>query len=239
MRCNLPTASFEATNKEAHERGEPPLREPAQRGCRSRTAARPEGDREAESRDVGRTARRTWRSPNQNRLPRGSIARLRVNPDRRAAKTLEEVIQFIGESKEKRETLKYGTDGVVVKVDSVADQKRLGFVANNPRWGDRLQVPRRARPRRRSGHPHLRRRMGTLTPVRRPRPCSSAGTTSSAPRSTTSTRCAGSTYAKGSRHHPARGRRDPEVVRVEAARRGGEEYPEFDMPASARSAAGT
>jgi len=35
---------------------------------------------------------------------------------------------------EKRHELPYDTDGVVVKINSLAQQKSLGFTAKNPRW---------------------------------------------------------------------------------------------------------
>jgi DNA ligase (NAD+) len=50
------------------------------------------------------------------------------------AKDIDEVLAFIAEWGTKRHELEYGTDGIVVKVDRVADQETLGFVSRNPRW---------------------------------------------------------------------------------------------------------
>ena len=47
---------------------------------------------------------------------------------------IEEVIQFISHWENERKNLPYDTDGVVVKVNSLALQKELGFTAKSPRW---------------------------------------------------------------------------------------------------------
>jgi DNA ligase (NAD+) len=47
---------------------------------------------------------------------------------------IEEVIQFISQWETERKNLPYDTDGVVVKVNSLALQKELGFTAKSPRW---------------------------------------------------------------------------------------------------------
>ncbi|MCD6366144.1 MAG: NAD-dependent DNA ligase LigA [Bacteroidales bacterium] len=50
------------------------------------------------------------------------------------AKSLDEVKQFIAEWEEKRKTLPYDIDGIVIKVDSLRQQDELGFTAKFPRW---------------------------------------------------------------------------------------------------------
>ena len=52
----------------------------------------------------------------------------------RLCRNIEEVIQFIALWESERKTLPYDTDGVVVKVNSLAHQKELGFTAKSPRW---------------------------------------------------------------------------------------------------------
>jgi DNA ligase (NAD+) len=58
----------------------------------------------------------------------------KVNRHRKLCKTLDEVIGFCAEWEQKRESLPYEIDGVVVKVDSIPLQQRLGFTAKAPRW---------------------------------------------------------------------------------------------------------
>jgi DNA ligase (NAD+) len=48
--------------------------------------------------------------------------------------TLEEIWAFTEEVRQKRATLPYDIDGVVIKLDEFKDQKRLGITGKNPRW---------------------------------------------------------------------------------------------------------
>jgi DNA ligase (NAD+) len=58
----------------------------------------------------------------------------KVNPHRKLAKNLDEVWKFIGSWEEKRESLPYEIDGIVIKVDRTALQQELGFTGKAPRW---------------------------------------------------------------------------------------------------------
>ena len=58
----------------------------------------------------------------------------KVNSHRRLCRSVEELLAFCAEWEGKRDDLPYEIDGVVVKVDSVAQQTRLGFTAKAPRW---------------------------------------------------------------------------------------------------------
>ncbi|QAA23425.1 NAD-dependent DNA ligase LigA [Sporolactobacillus terrae] len=59
---------------------------------------------------------------------------LPVNPESRRCKTMQEVFDYIKEYTEKRDALPYGIDGIVVKVDSMAQQRQLGNTVKSPRW---------------------------------------------------------------------------------------------------------
>jgi DNA ligase (NAD+) len=54
---------------------------------------------------------------------------------------IDEVIEFCREWADKRETLEFDTDGVVVKVDDVSIQHRLGATAKFPRWATAFKFP--------------------------------------------------------------------------------------------------
>ncbi len=58
----------------------------------------------------------------------------KVNPYRRLCAGLEQVLGFIREWEEKRDSLPYEIDGAVVKLDSVAQWDQLGARAKAPRW---------------------------------------------------------------------------------------------------------
>ncbi|RYM05165.1 NAD-dependent DNA ligase LigA [Sporolactobacillus sp. THM7-7] len=59
---------------------------------------------------------------------------LPVNPESRRCRTMEEVLAYIKEYTEKRDSLAYGIDGIVIKVDSLAQQAQLGHTVKSPRW---------------------------------------------------------------------------------------------------------
>jgi DNA ligase (NAD+) len=58
----------------------------------------------------------------------------KVNPKRLLCDNIEQVLEFCREWEAQREELPYEIDGVVLKIDSIAQQRRLGFTAKAPRW---------------------------------------------------------------------------------------------------------
>ena len=58
----------------------------------------------------------------------------KVNRTGGCCKDLDELLAFIRELEAKRDELPYEIDGVVAKVDSVAQQDKLGWTAKAPRW---------------------------------------------------------------------------------------------------------
>jgi DNA ligase (NAD+) len=59
---------------------------------------------------------------------------LPINPHTKHCATLEEVIGYCRYWQDKRDSLDYEIDGIVIKVNSYEQQERLGFTAKSPRW---------------------------------------------------------------------------------------------------------
>lgn len=60
---------------------------------------------------------------------------LRVNPENSLVRGFDELRRTCERWEERRERLPYGTDGLVIKVNSFRRQEDLGFTAKSPRWG--------------------------------------------------------------------------------------------------------
>ncbi len=229
----LPTASFEATNKERVERGEPAFANPRNAAAGAVRQLDPKATAKRNLAMWAYSAAGLDVASQTELLEKLDRLGLRVNPDRRGAKTLDEVIQFIAECKEKRHSLKYGTDGVVVKVDKIADQERLGYVARNPRWATAFKFPAEQATTTIEDILVYVGRMGTLTPVAALAPVLIGGTTVKRATLHNFDEVRRLDVRKGDRVIVQRaGDVIPEVVRVETeAREKGKDYPEFDMPA--------
>lgn len=65
----------------------------------------------------------------------------KVNPHFKVFKTIEEVIDHCESWAEKRVDLPYDIDGLVIKVNSLAGQRRLGSTAKDPRWAIAFKFP--------------------------------------------------------------------------------------------------
>jgi len=100
-----------------------------------------------------------------------------VNPNSRRVEGIEEVIGFVEEWADARKGLDYETDGIVIKVDSVEQQQRLGFVARAPRWATAYKFPAQQVTTKLEGIEVQVGRIGTLTPVARLTPVFVGGTT--------------------------------------------------------------
>ena len=57
------------------------------------------------------------------------------------AKNVKDIINYIDSLSEKRDNLPFEIDGVVLKVDNLEDEKKLGFTSRVPRWGIAYKFP--------------------------------------------------------------------------------------------------
>jgi DNA ligase (NAD+) len=102
---------------------------------------------------------------------------LRTNPHSRRVQGLDEVLAFCDEWRDKRDSLEYDIDGVVVKVDEVALQRELGFTSKFPRWAIAYKYPARQAATVVQSIEVQVGRTGRLTPVARLEPVTLAGST--------------------------------------------------------------
>jgi DNA ligase (NAD+) len=154
-----------------------------------------------------------------------------VNPHVRRAEALDDVLRYVEEWQTRRSTLPYGTDGVVVKVDSLDQQAELGATSQAPRWAIAYKFPAEEAETRVADIWVSVGRTGALTPVAELEPVRVSGVI---------VRRAGLHNEDELRRKDVRigdrvivrraGEVIPEVVRVLSDRRTGEER-EFVMPA--------
>ncbi len=140
----LPRAAFEAVNAQREAAGEPPFANPRNAAAGSLrqldpqvTAGRPlqifvYGVGSVE----GAELRTHWETLGWLRE-----AGFRANPHTARCGTLEEVKGYLAAWTERRALLDYGTDGVVIKVDDLAQQSELGATTSAPRWALAYKFP--------------------------------------------------------------------------------------------------
>jgi DNA ligase (NAD+) len=91
--------------------------------------------------------------------------RFRASDDWKLCDGIEKVIAYCQDWDEKREKLPYEIDGVVIKVNSTAQQNELGFTSKSPRWAIAFKYPARQEQTVVNDIIVQVGRTGTLTPV--------------------------------------------------------------------------
>ena len=65
----------------------------------------------------------------------------KTNPNNKLVNNINEVLSFIEEKGEKRKELPYDIDGVVIKVNDISMQQKLGYTAKYPKWATAYKFP--------------------------------------------------------------------------------------------------
>ena len=65
----------------------------------------------------------------------------KINPNNRLVDNIDEVLEFINYQTKNRNSLSYEIDGIVIKVNSILEQKNLGYTAKYPKWATAYKFP--------------------------------------------------------------------------------------------------
>jgi len=115
-------------------------------------------------------------SQSENLILLGDLG-FRINKNYRVCNSIEDVLQFCNEWEEKRNELPYEIDGVVIKVNSLKQQKILGTIAKSPRWAVAYKFKAKQANTKLNNITWQVGRTGTLTPVAELEPVFLAGST--------------------------------------------------------------
>jgi len=100
-----------------------------------------------------------------------------VNDNTRVVGSIEDVKKFCNEVEQERDILPYEIDGVVIKVDSLKQQEKIGSIAKSPRWAIAYKFKAKQATTRLKEITLQVGRIGTITPVAELEPVFLAGST--------------------------------------------------------------
>jgi len=175
----LPFESFRAINREREENGESLFANPRNAAAGSIRLLDP---RVVAARNLSAFLYYLFTNGREEPTQWGALQKLKqsgfkINPHSRLCKTLASVLDYYREWSEKRDSLDYDADGIVIKVNSAAQRQALGFTAKSPRWAISFKFPARQATTRVNGIIIQVGRTGALTPVAVLEPVKLSGTT--------------------------------------------------------------
>jgi len=190
----MPKASFDALNEQAKKRGEKGFANPRNaaagslRQLDSKITAKRNlafyayslgfvGEIAAENEESIDLTNEFFANSHHERLCQLKTLGLPMCPEVRLLDTEQACDEFYQDILNKRSGLSYEIDGTVLKVDDIALQKRLGFVARAPRWAIAYKFPAQEELTRVEDVEFQVGRTGAITPVARLAPIFVGGVT--------------------------------------------------------------
>ena len=176
--CYMPRASFDQVNQARQENGEPEFANP--RNAAAGTL------RQLDTAVVAKRNLATFlyqeASPSTRDSQEKVLKHLEqlgfvVNPKRILAENIDEIWDFIQEVGQERDNLSYDIDGVVIKVNDLADQEELGFTVKAPKWAVAYKFPAEEKEAQLLSVDWTVGRTGVVTPTANLTPVQLAGTT--------------------------------------------------------------
>jgi DNA ligase (NAD+) len=176
----MPTASFKKINEERERNGLPTFANP--RNFTAGTVRQLDSNITAERRldyfpYILLQNGRTFFDHHSKTLAALEATGFKVNPNYKLVRSMNEVWAFIQRWEEKRDSLPYEIDGIVVKVDRTSLQDELGFTGKAPRWAIAYKYAARAGITKLEDIRVQVGRTGKLTPVAMLAPVLIGGTT--------------------------------------------------------------
>jgi DNA ligase (NAD+) len=176
----MPTASFKKLNEERERNGLPTFANP--RNFTAGSVRQLDSNITAERRldyfpYILLQNGRTYFDHHSKTLAALEAAGFKVNPNHKLVRSMDEVWAFIQRWEEKRDSLPYEIDGIVVKVDRTSLQDELGFTGKAPRWAIAYKYAARAGITKLESVRWQVGRTGKLTPVAELVPVAIGGTT--------------------------------------------------------------
>ncbi|MBC8257890.1 MAG: NAD-dependent DNA ligase LigA [SAR324 cluster bacterium] len=131
----LPSNNFAALNQQRLKTGEPPFKNPRNAAAGSvRLLDSTETRRRRLAVFVYTIAEGLPHETHAENLEFLRQQEFPVNPETKTVSSIEEVLEYCRYWEEHKEELPYDIDGIVLKVNSLKQQRQLGFTAKSPRW---------------------------------------------------------------------------------------------------------
>lgn len=175
----MPYASFEKVNREREEAGEQPFANPrnAAAGTLKQQASSVVARRGLDCTLYQLAGDEVQQMSHWESLEAARRWGFKVSEHGRLCRSWEEIEQYITEWDERRKTLPFPTDGVVIKVNEPAVRRRLGFTSKAPKWAVAYKFKAEQALTRLNEITFQVGRTGAITPVANLDPVQLAGTT--------------------------------------------------------------